>query len=84
MIQPGHFLEVFVDTPLEVCEHRDTKGLYARARRGEIEHFTGVSDVYERPQHAEITLETIETAPQDNARIILQRLASEGFVRRLG
>lgn len=83
MLPVGHFLEVFVDTPLEVCEGRDTKGLYARARRGEVEHFTGVSDVYERPQHAEIVLETVGASAQENALVVLERLADEGFVRSL-
>lgn len=52
------FVEVHVSTPLEVCEHRDAKGLYARARRGEIANFTGVSDPYEPPAHAELVLDT--------------------------
>ncbi|MEO1497557.1 MAG: adenylyl-sulfate kinase [Planctomycetota bacterium] len=52
----GDFVEVFVDTPLEVCEARDPKGLYKKARAGEIKHFTGISDPYEAPEHAELTL----------------------------
>ena len=54
---PG-FLEIFVATPLEECERRDVKGLYARARRGEIRNFTGIDDPYEPPEHPEITLDT--------------------------
>jgi sulfate adenylyltransferase len=57
---PDGFMEVFVDTPLEVCEERDTKGLYAKARRGEITGFTGIDDPYEPPTHPEITLDTVE------------------------
>ena len=52
------FLEVYVATPLEECERRDVKGLYARARRGEIRHFTGIDDPYEPPEHPELTLDT--------------------------
>jgi adenylylsulfate kinase len=59
--------EVFVDTPLGVCEQRDAKGVYAKARRGEIENFTGISDPYETPQNAEITLDTVNHQPDENA-----------------
>ena len=52
------FIEIYVATPLDECERRDTKGLYARARRGELGHFTGVSDPYEPPEHAELVLDT--------------------------
>jgi len=52
------FMEIFVDTPLEECERRDVKGLYARARRGEIRNFTGIDDPYETPEHPELTLDT--------------------------
>ena len=55
----GSLCEVFVDTPLEVCEQRDTKGIYAKARRGEIDGFTGIDDPYETPETPEINLETI-------------------------
>ncbi|MFN8207218.1 MAG: adenylyl-sulfate kinase [Bacteroidales bacterium] len=56
IIGPGVFVEVFVDTPVEICEARDVKGMYARARRGEIKQFTGVSAAYEEPSQAEIVL----------------------------
>ena len=55
--RPGDFVEVFVDTPLEICESRDPKGLYKKARAGEIKHFTGISDPYESPQRPEIRLD---------------------------
>ncbi len=55
--RPGDFIEVFVDTPLEVCEQRDPKGLYKKARAGEIKHFTGISDPYEPPESPEIRLD---------------------------
>ena len=81
MVGNERFIEVFVDTPLEVCEERDTKGMYAKARLGEIKGFTGIDDPYEAPQHAEITLDTVANAPEDNARLILEHLIQKGFVR---
>ena len=76
-----HFVEVLVDTPLEVCEARDTKGMYAKARRGEIKGFTGIDDPYEPPESPEITLDTMIHTPEDNARRILEHLLQRGFVR---
>jgi sulfate adenylyltransferase len=81
MIGGEHYFEVFVDTPLEVCEQRDTKGLYARARRGEIRGFTGIDDPYEVPQNPELRIETVESTSEENARLILDRLVAEGLVR---
>jgi sulfate adenylyltransferase len=81
MVGPDRFVEVFVDTPLEVCESRDVKGMYAKARRGEIKGFTGIDDPYEPPQHAELTLNTVSQTPEENARQILHYLISRGFVR---
>src|SRR5262249_55263768 len=82
LVGAEHFVEVFVDTPLEVCEARDTKGMYAKARRGEITGFTGIDDPYEPPEHPELRLETVMPTPEDNARRILQYLLQWGFVRR--
>ncbi len=75
------FVEVFVDTPLEECERRDVKGIYAQARRGEIKNFTGISDPYEAPLSPEITLSTTDATPEQNARRILDHLVREGLVR---
>ena len=80
LVGAEHFVEVFVDTPHEVCEGRDTKGLYAKARRGEIKDFTGIDDPYEPPDNPEIRLDTVTYTPEDNARLILQRLIQRGFV----
>jgi sulfate adenylyltransferase len=80
MVGDGRFLEVFVDTPIEVCEARDVKGLYARARAGEVSGFTGVDDPYEPPLHPEMTLHTIDTTPEMNARRVLGELESRGFL----
>jgi sulfate adenylyltransferase len=82
MVGKEHYIEIFVDTPLEVCEQRDTKGLYARARRGEIKGFTGIDDPYEAPQHPELRIETINHSAEENARQILAMLIERGFVRR--
>ena len=81
MVGSEHFVEVFVDTPLEVCEARDTKGLYAQARRGEITGFTGVDDPYEQPERAEITLNTLNASPEENALKIIEHLENRGFAR---
>jgi bifunctional enzyme CysN/CysC len=74
---PGEFIEVFVDTPLEECERRDAKGLYAKARRGELKNFTGIDSDYEPPQSAEIHLRTMELAPENCVEQIVQVLRSE-------
>ena len=81
MVGSQRFIEVFVDTPLGVCEERDSKGMYAKARRGEITGFTGIDDPYEAPENPEITLDTVRTSARDNARRILSHLAEERFVR---
>ena len=65
---------------MDVCEARDTKGLYAKARRGEIEGFTGIDDPYEAPEHPEITLTTTARTPEDNAHSIIAFLQGEGFL----
>jgi len=81
MVGDEHYIEVFVDTPLEVCEARDTKGMYAKARRGEIKDFTGIDDPYEAPDHAELVINTQNTTPEDNAHLIVEYLLGQGFVR---
>ncbi len=81
LIGSEHFVEVFIDTPLEVCETRDTKGMYAKARRGEIKDFTGIDDPYEPPAQPEVTLDTVTHTPEENARLILHYLGQHGFVR---
>ncbi len=81
MVGGGKFVEVFVDTPLDICEGRDTKGLYAKARRGELKGFTGIDDEYEPPLHAELTLDTVSRSSEENARLIVEFLTANGFVR---
>jgi sulfate adenylyltransferase len=81
MVPEGHFIEVFVDTPLEVCEARDVKGLYARARSGEIKNFTGIDDPYEAPIEPEVHLKTVGVTPKENARQIIDYLIKVGYLR---
>jgi sulfate adenylyltransferase len=76
------YIEVFVDTPLQVVEERDVKGWYAKARSGEVKEFTGVSDPYEPPTDPELTLQTTDTSPEANARLVLAYLESRGIVDR--
>jgi len=80
MFASGNFLEVFVDTSLDVCEERDTKGMYAKARRGEIANFTGTDDIYEVPEAPDIVLETIGHSARENAEKIMEHLRAEGFL----
>ncbi len=80
MIGSDQFIEVFVNTPLEVCEQRDVKGLYAKARSGEIRGFTGIDDPYEPPVNPELTLSTIDVTPEENARKIIRYLEEKGFL----
>jgi bifunctional enzyme CysN/CysC len=74
LFAPGEFVEVFVDTPLEVCEQRDPKGLYAKARRGELKNFTGIDSAYEAPENAELRVETESVSPEECAGRILDQL----------
>jgi bifunctional enzyme CysN/CysC len=74
------FIEAFVDTPLEVCEARDPKGLYKKARAGEIRQFTGISDAYEPPQKAEITLPTGDLTPEQAADRVIDDLRARGVI----
>ena len=74
------FVLVHVATPLAECERRDRKGLYAKARRGEIPEFTGISDPYEEPTDAEIVLDTSSLSPDEAAQRIILHLESEGFI----
>ena len=80
LVGPDNYIEVFVDTPLSVCEERDTKGMYKRARLGEIKHFTGVDDPYEEPHNPEITLDTVERTPRANAHQIMELVQQKGFI----
>ena len=81
MIEPvGGFILVHVATPVETCEQRDRKGLYAKARAGIIKEFTGISDPYEEPKDAEVTINTADLSPEEAAQEIILHLEREGFV----
>jgi adenylylsulfate kinase-like enzyme len=75
---------VFVDSPVEICEARDVKGLYAKARRGEIKDFTGVNDPYEAPTDAEIVVTTADRTPDANADAIVAYLSEQGYLQPVG
>ena len=81
MMPDGNFIEVFVDTPLDVCQDRDVKGFYARARTGEIKGFTGVDDPYEPPSNPEVRIDTTEMNPADSAGRILEYLRKNDFIK---
>src|SRR4030095_5588377 len=74
ILQPGRFVEVFVNAPLEVCEQRDVKGLYAKARSGVLKEFTGVSSPYEAPLRPEVEIHTDQLSVQGSVRAIMQPL----------
>jgi len=78
--QQGAFIEVHVSTPLEVCEARDRKGLYAKARKGVIPEFTGISDPYNVPEHPELDINTAELSPMEAAQEVLLYLLKEGYI----
>lgn len=80
MVGPESFFEVFVDTPLEVCEARDEKGMYAQARRGLIHNLTGIDDPYEAPLAPELAIETVHASADENASAIVELLRARGFV----
>ena len=70
LMAPGEFVEVFVDTPIAEAERRDVKGLYAKARAGQLKNFTGVDSPYEAPEHPEIHIDTTRLSPEDAAEQI--------------
>ena len=78
MVEDGEFIEIFVDTSLAEAEKRDVKGLYAKARRGEIKHFTGISSPYEAPEKPEIRVDTAKVTPEGAADLIVQHLKDAG------
>jgi sulfate adenylyltransferase len=77
----GGFVLVHVATPIEICERRDRKGLYAKARAGKIQQFTGISDPYQVPNDAEVAIDTAKLTPEEAAEKILAFLEREGYVR---
>ncbi len=79
-MEAGEFIEIFVDTPLEVAEQRDIKGLYAKARRGEIKNFTGIDSEYQPPENAELVVNTVEMSAEESAAKIVAFLEENGYL----
>jgi len=77
----GEFIEVFMDTPLDTCEERDPKGLYKKARAGEIKHFTGIDSPYEAPPHPEVRLDTSTMSVDECVEVLVNHLARNGLIR---
>lgn len=82
MVEPNEFVEVYIECPVEVCEQRDVKGLYAKARAGEIPEFTGVSAPYEAPEHPEVTVNTGELSLEESLESIVEQLQAKGYLNR--
>lgn len=80
LVQPGEFCEVFVDTPLQVAEQRDVKGLYRKARSGELVNFTGVDSPYQAPENPEVRIDTTAVDAADAAEEIVTRLREMGVL----
>ena len=77
----GEFIEIYVKCPLDVCEQRDTKGLYKKARAGEVKEFTGISAPYEEPVNPELTIDTSKMSIEESTRAILNYLEQKGYVK---
>lgn len=82
IIGKDDFVEVFVSTPLEECEKRDVKGLYAKARRGEIKNFTGISAPFEAPEHPDITLDTSKLPVEESVKILLDYVLPKAVLKK--
>ncbi len=81
LVADGEFIEVFVDTPIEECMRRDTKGLYAKAKAGKIRNFTGFDAPYEVPEMPEVHLYTVDRRPEQLAEEVVRALAERGIVQ---
>ena len=80
LMASDEFIEIFVDTPLEICEQRDPKGLYQKARRGELRNFTGLDSPYERPSNSELTLDAANNSASDLADRIIHFMQKRGLL----
>ncbi len=81
LLKEGEFVEVYVKCPLDVCEQRDTKGLYKKARAGEVKEFTGISAPYEEPLNPELTIDTSKMTVDESTRAVLNHLEEKGYVK---
>lgn len=84
MVEPTEFIELYLDVPLEVCEQRDPKGMYKKARRGDIKFFTGISSPYEPPLHPELTIDSSKYSVEEEAQLVIDYLADQGYIRAFG
>lgn len=82
MMQSGEFIEVFVDTPVDVAEKRDQKGIYQKAKAGQVDHFTGIDSPYETPEQPEIYIDTTKMTPEASAELIVNELRKRGILER--
>jgi bifunctional enzyme CysN/CysC len=80
LVEEGEFIEIFVDTPLTMAEARDAKGLYKKARRGELKNFTGIDSPYEAPENPELRLDTSALTPEEAAGRVLAHLRDAGII----
>jgi bifunctional enzyme CysN/CysC len=80
LMNPGEFMEVFVDTPLEVAERRDPKGLYGKARRGELKNFTGIDSPYEIPEKPEVRVDTVASSIEAATQQVYDALIRIGLI----
>jgi bifunctional enzyme CysN/CysC len=80
MLEAGEFIEIFINTPLEVAEDRDVKGLYKKARRGELKNFTGIDSPYQAPENAECTIDTSSMTPDECADIVISYMLEKKYI----
>jgi adenylyl-sulfate kinase len=80
LFEPNEFLEVFVSAPLSICEERDPKGLYKKARKGQIPNFTGVDSPYEAPEQAEVVLNTADSTAEECADLLIEYIVKHGYI----
>jgi adenylyl-sulfate kinase len=83
LLLPGGFIEIYTSCPLEVCEQRDPKGIYQKARAGQISNFTGIDSPYEAPFQPEITLDTSASTPEDAAQAVINYLTAYRIIKRI-
>ena len=81
LLKDGEFIEIYVKCPLDVCEQRDTKGLYKKARAGEVKEFTGISAPYEEPLNPELTIDTSKMTIEESTRAVLNYLEAKGYAK---
>src|SRR5262249_29433757 len=84
LVEQGEFVEVYVNTPLSVAEARDPKGLYKKARAGEIKHFTGIDSDYEPPESPELAIDTTQLTAEQAADTMVKYLMEKGSIREVG